>query len=113
MFRSSGWITFNAVDAGTNEHSAIFVAPFHKAPTNRAEWIPITDGRHGDDKPHSLHDRKLVYFTSDGDGHRCIRARLPGPEMGGTGAPFPIYHSMSDGIRWMTSTFERSQAANS
>jgi hypothetical protein len=57
------------------------------------EWIPITDGSTYDDKARWAPDGKLIYFTSDRDGFRCLWAqRLDPATKRPSGAPLPLYH---------------------
>jgi hypothetical protein len=37
-----------------------------------SEWIQLTKGDSGDDKPRLTADRRRLFFTSVADGHRCI-----------------------------------------
>jgi len=57
----------------------------------RSEWIPVTDGQ-GGDKPRFSYDGKLIFFTSDRDGFRCIWAQRLGPDKHPAGDPFAVYH---------------------
>ena len=60
------------------------------------QWIPVTDGSTFDDKPRWAPDGKLIYFTSDRDGFRCIWAQRFDPATKQPlGAPLPLYHSHS------------------
>jgi len=82
-------VTFIAVQP---PHSQIYVVPFNSHEVPRANWIPITDGSTWDDKPHFSFDDKLLYFTSDRDGFRCIWAQRLTPDMHPSGSPFAVYH---------------------
>lgn len=88
------WVTFNAVSPG---HSQLYIAPFRKALVPQSEWIPITDGSGWDDKPHFSHNDKLLFFTSDRDGYRCIWAQPLSSSMHPIGKPWPVYHSHGSG----------------
>lgn len=87
--RDGRWVVFNGE---THKHSHIFVAPFRRSLVPRAEWIPITNGN-WDDKPRFSWDDKLIFFTSDRDGYRCIWAQPLGVDMRPAGAPIAVYHS--------------------
>lgn len=88
------WVTFNATSPG---HSQLYIAPFRNAVVPASEWIPITDGSGWDDKPRFSHNDKLLFFTSDRDGHRCIWAQPLSAEMRPIGNPRPVYHSHRSG----------------
>jgi Tol biopolymer transport system component len=83
------WVTFNGVNGA---RSRIFVVPFRKGLVPRSEWILIADSG-WDDKPHFSSNGKLIFFSSDRDGFRCLWAQPVGPGMHPTGAPFAVYHS--------------------
>ena len=83
------WVVFNSA---RNQHSRIYVVPFSRNVVPRANWIPITDGTTWDDKPSFSADDKLIFFTSDRDGFRCIWAQRLGPDMHSLGSPFAVYH---------------------
>lgn len=83
------WMTFNAI---LGSHSQLYVAPFRRALVSQSEWIPITDGSAWDDKPHFSRRDKLLFFTSDRDGYRCIWAQPLRPNMRPFGKAFPVYH---------------------
>jgi Tol biopolymer transport system component len=90
-FSNNGqWVTFNATG---NMYSQAYIAPFRKAPVSRTDWIAVTDGSTWDDKPHFSHDDKLVFFTSDRDGFRCVWAQRLTLGMHLSGSPFPVYHA--------------------
>ncbi len=82
------WMTFNAIK---DNRSIVYVAPFRKAVVPRNEWIPITDGQ-ADDKPYFSSDGKLIIFTSDRDGFRCIWAQRLSSENRALNSPFAVYH---------------------
>ena len=82
------WVAFNGAKDG---RSRIYVVPFRKALVPRSEWIPVTDNQ-WDDKPRFSHDDKLIFFTSNRDGFRCIWAQRLGPDMHPAGSPFAVYH---------------------
>ena len=53
------WIVFNAIRKSPQFESAVFVVP-----ASGGKWIPITEGRHWDDKPRWSPDGKTIYFIS-------------------------------------------------
>jgi hypothetical protein len=83
------WVTFTAV---RNRRSRIYIAPFRAQPTPMSDWIPLTDGATWDDKPRLSVDDKLLFFTSDRDGFRCIWGQRLGANKLPQGAPQAIYH---------------------
>ncbi len=85
------WVTFNATPRGRGDSSEVYVVPFRKAVLPRSEWIPVTVGR-GGDKPGFSGDDKLIYFSSDRDGFRCIWAQRIGPDKHPVDAPFAVQH---------------------
>ncbi len=85
------WVTFNATPNGQAEPSEVFVVPFRKALAPRSEWIPVTTGR-GGDKPRFSWDDKLIFFSSDRDGFRCIWAQRLGPDKHPVGEPLAVQH---------------------
>ena len=82
------WVTFLSV----RNHTQIYVAPFGAREVPIKNWIPITDGTTWDDKPNFSFDDKLIYFTSDRDGFRCIWAQPLTKDMHLAGSPFAVYH---------------------
>ncbi len=82
------WITF----ISSRNHSQIYVAPFSPQEIPMKNWIPITDGTTWDDKPNFSFDDKLIFFTSDRDGSRCILAQSLTSDMHPSGNPFVVYH---------------------
>jgi Tol biopolymer transport system component len=86
------WVTFIAAPKGHDERgSEVFVVPFRKALTPRSEWVPITAGR-GGDKPRFSWDDKLIFFSSERDGFRCIWAQGLGQGERPVGEPFAVQH---------------------
>ena len=57
------WISFMAVDFRKRDVSTLYVMP-----SSGGAWIPISDGRHYDDKPRWSPDGNAVYFLSSRDG---------------------------------------------
>jgi serine/threonine protein kinase/Tol biopolymer transport system component len=86
------WIAFLAKTG--QDRSRIYVTPFRGAVVHpSSEWIPITDGESLDDKPRWSPDGNLIYFTSEQDGFRCVRAqRLDGATKRPVGDPFYVHH---------------------
>jgi Tol biopolymer transport system component len=84
------WVTFNVTKRDNT--SQVYAVPFRKGLVPRSEWIPISDSG-WDDKPHFSANGKLIVFSSDRDGFRCIWARPLGPDMHPTGDAFAVYHS--------------------
>jgi DNA-binding winged helix-turn-helix (wHTH) protein/Tol biopolymer transport system component len=74
--------------------SQIMIAPVrHGSAGTVAEWIPVTDGLHSDDKPQFSADGNTVYFTSTRDGYLCIWAQKLDPvTKHPSGPPFAFEH---------------------
>src|SRR5208283_2199339 len=83
------WVMFNAV---RDRHSRVYIAPFSTHLVPKENWIPITDGATWDDKPRFYPDGKLIFFTSDRDGFRCIWAQRLTSDMHPSGGSFAVYH---------------------
>jgi eukaryotic-like serine/threonine-protein kinase len=72
--RDGEWITF--LVKADEADSRIYGARFRGIqPIPSSEWIPLTEGVAGDDKPRLSADRRRLFFTSEADGHRCIWVR--------------------------------------
>ncbi len=86
------WIAFHTspkIDA-----RQVFVAPF-RGPVliEEKDWIPITDGRGVERYAAWSPDGNTLYFLSERDGFRCIRAqRLDPISKRPVGPPLDIYH---------------------
>jgi hypothetical protein len=86
------WIAFLASTSPTTGY--IFAARargMQEIP--RAQWVPVTDGKHTVDKPRFSPDGRLIYFTIDGAASRSIHAVRFDPEavrpVGEPSATFP------------------------
>ncbi len=82
------WVTFIA---SKNGGPRVYVAPYRKGPVPRSEWIPVAESG-WDDKPHFSSNGKLIFFSSERDGFRCIWAQPLDPDMHLAGAPFAVHH---------------------
>jgi len=83
------WLTFVSV---RGPHSNVYVTPFSSQQVPVEKWIRVTDGTTWDDKPQFSFDDKLIFFTSDRDGFRCIWAQRLTSDMHPSGSPFAVYH---------------------
>ncbi len=90
------WVVFKKMVSRNSPEmsSQIMMAPVrHGLAGRKAEWIPVTDGVHSDDKPQFSADGNTVYFTSTRDGYLCIWARKLDPvTKHPVGAPFAFEH---------------------
>ena len=88
------WIAFVAgTGAGLFSRNRIAIVPADP-PQDEERWIWITDDSTFHEKPRWSPDGNLLYYTSDRDGFRCIRAqRLDPVSKRPIGAPFDVYHS--------------------
>lgn len=86
------WVTFK-VDLDRHR-TRIFIARVKEdsaSPVN--EWIAVTEGGAWDDLPVWAPNGRLIYFTSDRDGYRCIWAtRLNPVTKRPLGEAFPVRH---------------------
>jgi len=74
LSRDGKWLTFKG-DLDDNR-TRVFVTAFGgELPIDPSAWIEVTDGRSWDDLPRFSNDGRMIYFTSDRDGFRCIWAR--------------------------------------
>ena len=96
----------------------IVVIPAHTdALPSEHQWISVTDNTTVHDKPRWSPDGSLLYFTSDQDGFRCVRAqRLDRTTKRPLGEPFDVYHSHSArrsltnaGIRFLEISLSRNR----
>jgi Tol biopolymer transport system component/DNA-binding winged helix-turn-helix (wHTH) protein len=90
------WVVFKKLPSSNlpEPPSQILIAPVrHGSPGAEAEWIPVTDGQHSDDKPQFSADGNTVYFTSTRDGYLCIWAQKLDPvTKHPLGSPFTYEH---------------------
>jgi eukaryotic-like serine/threonine-protein kinase len=93
------WVAFRKLSSdilSNNLQTAqILIAPVRNGSAAvEAEWIAVTDGKHGDDKPQFSADGNTIYFTSTrDDGYLCIWAqRLDPVTKRPLGTPFAFEH---------------------
>jgi Tol biopolymer transport system component len=90
------WVVFKKVTSWNlpEPPAQILIAPVrHGSAGSEAEWIPVTDGQHSDDKPQFSADGNTVYFTSTRDGYLCIWAQKLDPiTKHPLGSPFAYEH---------------------
>jgi eukaryotic-like serine/threonine-protein kinase len=90
------WVVFKKMVSWNSPEtvSQIMISPVHHGLAGtEAEWIPVTDGLHRDDKPQFSGDGNTVYFTSDRDGYLCIWAQKLDPvTKHPVGPPFAFEH---------------------
>ncbi len=95
MSRDGKWFAFKG-DVDDNR-TRVYVTPYGELPIDPSTWIEISAGENWDDLPRFSPDNRLVYFTSDRDGFRCIWARRFDPTAKRpVGEVFPVthFHSM-------------------
>ncbi len=74
LSRDGQWLTFKG-DLDDNR-TRVFVTDLGgQLPIDPKSWVEMTDGRSWDDLPRFSNDGRMIYFTSDRDGFRCIWAR--------------------------------------
>ena len=90
------WVVFKKVTSWNPPEppAQIMIAPVrHGSAGVEAEWIPVTDGQHSDDKPQFSPDGNTVYFTSTRDGYLCIWSQKLNPvTKHPTGSPIAYEH---------------------
>jgi Tol biopolymer transport system component/DNA-binding winged helix-turn-helix (wHTH) protein len=88
------WVVFRKLFFVPIPTAQILIAPMRNgSAAGEAEWIAVTDGKHGDDKPQFSADGNTVYFTSTRDDYLCIWAqRLDPVTKHPLGAPFAVEH---------------------
>jgi eukaryotic-like serine/threonine-protein kinase len=86
------WIAFHT--SPRVDSRQVYVAPFRgPALIEQKEWIPVTDDRGMERYAAWSPDGNTLYFLSDRDGFRCIRAqRLDPVSKRPVGPPLDIYH---------------------
>jgi serine/threonine protein kinase len=108
------WISFVAYDR--EDVNRIVVAPFQSHLSPREEqWVDITDATTIHDKPRWSPSGNLLYFISERDGYRCIRAqRLDPATKRPVGEASDVYHShsarrslMNAGVRFLEISLAR------
>ena len=110
------WVSFLATNrAGMNR---VMVAPFHGgAAPPEDQWIAVSQATVIQEKPRWSPDGNLLYYTSDADGFRCVRARRLDPATRRpVGEAIEVYHShgarrslMNAGIIYMEISFAPDQ----
>ncbi len=88
-----GWISFTSMTSFAR--SRIAVVPFREnPPVAESERLAVSDDATWHDKGQWSPDGNLLYFTSDRDGYRCVRARRLDPvTKRPVGEVFDVYHS--------------------
>ena len=90
------WVVFKKVTSWNPSEppAQLLIAPVrYGSAAIEAEWIPVTDGQHSDDKPQFSADGNTVYFTSTRDGYLCIWAQKLDPTTKHPlGPPFAYEH---------------------
>ncbi len=91
------WIAFHAIPGPTIRQ--VFVVPFRDpsqpgvGPIEEKDWVPITDGAGMERYAAWSPDGNLLYFLSERDGFRCLRAqRLDPATKRPAGSPIEVYH---------------------
>jgi hypothetical protein len=91
------WIAFHVIPDPTTRR--VFVAPFRDpsqvgaVPVEERDWIPITDGEGMERYAAWSPDANVLYFLSERDGFRCLRAqRLDPATKRPVGEPLDVYH---------------------
>jgi len=86
------WIAFHTIPR--IDARQIYIAPFRgTVPVEEKDWIPVTDDRGMERYADWSPDGNTVYFLSERDGFRCIRAqRLDPSTKRPIGPPLDIYH---------------------
>ena len=85
------WISFKADDG---VHSKVVIAPYLRGEvTKRVEWRVVSSEKGWDDTPRWSTGSKILYFTSERDGFRCIWGRRLTDAKQPDGEPFAVYHS--------------------
>jgi hypothetical protein len=90
------WLTCVRVRAGGQTAEVLIGPAAGEWPVPESTLKPINDITTWDDKPRFSPDGRLLYFTSERDGYRCLWARRLNPKTGEPeGAPFAVYHGHS------------------
>jgi Tol biopolymer transport system component len=86
--RDGKWIAFSA--GATLTEANVFVAPFHGAAIQEADWIPVTRG--GGSLSAWSPDADTLYYQSDRDGFHCLWAQRLNSARRPIGDPYAIQH---------------------
>ena len=101
--RDDRWITFTAVHQG---RMRVFVAPqYADRATPEAEWSGVTEWGGYESLPRWAPGGKLLYFSSDRDGFRCLWAQRVDPvRKRPVGEPVAVlhFHDEQKTMRWMS-----------
>jgi serine/threonine protein kinase/Tol biopolymer transport system component len=89
------WVSFTVIPVDRAAPNRIVIAPFPEGLTTAANrWIVAAEERSALDKSRWSADGSLLYYTSEADGFRCIRARrLDASTKEPVGPPIDVYHS--------------------
>lgn len=87
------WVVVIAADIGPGRTQVLLAPRTAKVTPAEDEWISVTDGSAYDDKPRWSPDGRMIYFTSDRDGFRCLWAqRLDPMTKHPVGPPLDVKH---------------------
>jgi dipeptidyl aminopeptidase/acylaminoacyl peptidase len=89
------WVAFGALRSQpAGVQSAVYVIP-----ATGGQWIPVTQGKHWDDKPRWSPDGKTIYFISSRNGFLNVWGVRFDPEKGlPVGEPFQVTTFSSPGL---------------
>ena len=88
------WVVFEAFRESPKVESTLYVMP-----AMGGAWIPVTDGRHWDDKPRWSPDGKTIYFVSSRRGvHNVWGIRFDSTNGKPVGDAFPVTAFGSPGL---------------
>jgi Tol biopolymer transport system component len=86
------WIAFRSVGLKALT-SRLWIVRIGESPVPQSEWVPVTDGNAMETDPAWSPSGRLLYYLSDRDGFRCIRAiKIDAATHKPVGEPFAVQH---------------------